>query len=83
MTLVVGGWLDQMILEVFSNLNDSMIMILYVGIFSGRSLNLEESALRGISPRGEILGHSQLQSQEAKGTLCLGPIFIGLQDDWP
>ena len=24
-TLVVGGWLDQMILKVFSNLNDSMI----------------------------------------------------------
>jgi len=24
--LVVGGWLDQMILEVFSSLNDSMIL---------------------------------------------------------
>jgi len=25
-TLVVGGWLDQMILEVFSNPNDSVIL---------------------------------------------------------
>ena len=25
-TLVVGGWLDQVVLEVFSNLNDSMIL---------------------------------------------------------
>lgn len=26
MTLVVEGWLDHMILEVFYNLNDSMIL---------------------------------------------------------
>jgi len=29
-TLVVGGWLDQMILEVFSNLNDSTILFYFI-----------------------------------------------------
>ena len=38
--LVIGGWLDQIILEVFSNLGDSMIPYAKQGLTFHKELSL-------------------------------------------
>jgi len=71
--VVVGGWLDLMILEVFSNLNDSMILSHYRSWGSGcihYKLQVDAAwaqQARSHAAPGIYTQHSQARKEDAWG----------------
>ena len=74
---MVGLWLDSMILKVFSNLNDSMILWIYEAKISGEDepvLGTETNSSLGVSHVFHFIGKS--------GCKCSQPLVMHWNSFW-